>query len=155
MAYQLSWVILCQNLLCRRRGVKQDDQLEHTSSSYVRIRDVAMKTCQRRWTIGRSGERGSRISVPAARHDGDDDDTWGDKVVHILSKIGEINPTSYPVIFDVKSFSSGWDTKKSGLMRGCHEKKKKKNYWILGVIFLKGISSKVNVMTRLEIELNY
>ena len=27
---------------------KQDDQLEHTYSSCVRIRDVAQKTCQRR-----------------------------------------------------------------------------------------------------------
>ena len=52
---------------------KPDDQLEHTYSSYVRIRDVALKTCQRRWTIGRSGERGSGISVLAA-HDDDDDD---------------------------------------------------------------------------------
>ena len=51
---------------------KQDDQLEHTYSSYVRIRDVTLKTCQRRWTIGRSGERGSGISVPAAWHDDDD-----------------------------------------------------------------------------------
>ena len=41
---------------------KQDDQHEHTFSSYVRIQDVALKTCQRRWTIGRSGERGSGIS---------------------------------------------------------------------------------------------
>ena len=53
---------------------KQDDQLEHTYSSSVRIRDVALKTSQRRWTIGRSGERGSGISVLAARHDDDDDD---------------------------------------------------------------------------------
>ena len=53
-------------------GQKQDDQLEHTFSSYVRIRDVALKTYQWRWTIGRSGERGSGISVPAARHDDDD-----------------------------------------------------------------------------------
>ena len=52
---------------------KQDDQLKHTYSSYVRIRDVAQKTCQRRWTIGRSGERGLGISVLAARQ-GDDDD---------------------------------------------------------------------------------
>ena len=52
-------------------GQMQDDQLEHTSSSHVRIRDVALKTCQRRWTIGRSGERGSGISVLAARHDDD------------------------------------------------------------------------------------
>ena len=56
---------------------KQDDQLEHTYSSYVRIRDVTLKTCQRRWTIERSGERGSGISVLAARHDDDDDDlSW-------------------------------------------------------------------------------
>ena len=27
---------------------KQDDQLEHTYNSSVRIRDVALKTCQRR-----------------------------------------------------------------------------------------------------------
>ena len=51
---------------------KQDDQLEHTYSSYVRIRDVALKTCQRRWTIGKSGERRSGISVLAARHDDDE-----------------------------------------------------------------------------------
>ena len=53
---------------------KQGDQLEPTYSSYVRIRDVALRTCQKRWTIGRSGERGSGISVLAARHDDDDDD---------------------------------------------------------------------------------
>ena len=59
---------------------KQDDQLEHTYSSYVKIWDVALKTCQRRWTIGRSEERGSVISVLAAWHHDDDDDdgkqTW-------------------------------------------------------------------------------
>ena len=48
---------------------KQDAQLEHTYSSSVRIQDVALKTCQRQWTIGRSGERGSGISVLVARHD--------------------------------------------------------------------------------------
>ena len=53
---------------------KQDNQLEHTHSSYVRIRDVAQKTCQKRWMLGRSGERGSGISVLAARHGDDDDD---------------------------------------------------------------------------------
>ena len=51
-------------------GQKRDDQLEHTSNSYVRIRDVAPKTCQRRCTIGRSSKRGSGISVPVA-HDND------------------------------------------------------------------------------------
>ena len=49
----------------------QDDQLEHTYSSYVRIRNVALRTCQRGWMIGRSGERVSGISVLAARHDDD------------------------------------------------------------------------------------
>ena len=53
---------------------KQDDQHEHTFSNYVRIRDVVQKTCLRRWTIGKSGERGSGISVLLARHDDDDDD---------------------------------------------------------------------------------
>ena len=53
---------------------KQDDQLEHTYSSYVRIRDVALKTGQKRWLIGRNSERGSGISLLAARHDDDDDD---------------------------------------------------------------------------------
>ena len=51
---------------------KQDDQLELTYSSYVRTQDVTLKTYQRRWMIGRSGERGSGISVLAARHDDDD-----------------------------------------------------------------------------------
>ena len=50
---------------------KQDDQLEHTYSSYVRIQDVALKTCQKQWMTGRSGERGSGISVLVARHDDD------------------------------------------------------------------------------------
>ena len=51
---------------------KQDDQHEHTFSNYVRIRDVVQKTCLRRWTIGKSGERG--LSVLPAPHDDDDDD---------------------------------------------------------------------------------
>ncbi len=48
---------------------KQDDQHEHTFSSYVRIQDVVLKTCLGRLTIGRSGERGSGISVLPARYD--------------------------------------------------------------------------------------
>ena len=35
--------------------------------------DVALRTCQKRWMIGRSNERGSGISVLAARHDDTDD----------------------------------------------------------------------------------
>ena len=49
-------------LLCK----KQDDQLKFTYSSYVKTQDVTLKICQRRWIIGRSGERGSGISVLAA-----------------------------------------------------------------------------------------
>ena len=52
---------------------KQDDQHEHTFSSYVRIRVAVLKTYLGRWTIGRSGERGSGISVLPARDDDDDD----------------------------------------------------------------------------------
>ena len=53
----------------------RDDQHEHTFSNYVRIWDVVQKTCLRRWTIGKSGERGSGISVLPARHDDDDEYT--------------------------------------------------------------------------------
>ena len=42
------------------------------TSSYVRIQDVVLKTYLGRWTIGRSGERGSGISVLPARYDDDD-----------------------------------------------------------------------------------
>ena len=46
---------------------KQDDQLEHTYSSYVRIRDVTLKTCQKRCMIGRVAREGQRY--PRWRHD--------------------------------------------------------------------------------------
>ena len=55
---------------------KQDDQHERTFSSYVRIQVVVLKTYLGRWTIGRSGERGSGISVLPARYDDDDDDIY-------------------------------------------------------------------------------
>ena len=58
----------------RMAAQKQDDQHERTFTSYVRIRDVVLKTYLGRWTIGRSGERGSGISVLPARDDDDDDD---------------------------------------------------------------------------------
>ena len=48
-----------------------DDQHELTYSSYVRTRVVILKTCRRRWMIGRNGERRSGISAQAARHDDD------------------------------------------------------------------------------------
>ena len=46
-----------------------DDQHELTYSSYVRTRVVILKTCRRRWVIGRNGERRSGISAQEARHD--------------------------------------------------------------------------------------
>ena len=52
---------------------RRDVLFELTYSSYVRTRDVTLKTSQRRWIIGRSGKRWSGISVLAARHHDDDD----------------------------------------------------------------------------------
>ena len=69
---------------------KQDDQLEHAYSSYVRIRDVALKTCQRWSTIGKSGERGSGISVLAARHDDDEWERCACLIWHKWSILGDI-----------------------------------------------------------------
>ena len=51
----------------------QDDPLEPTYSSSVPIRDIALKTCWKQWTIGRGGEKESGISLLIARHDDDDD----------------------------------------------------------------------------------
>ena len=53
---------------------RQGDQLEPTYDSSVSIRDVALKTCRKQWTIEKGGEKGSGISVLMARHDDDDDD---------------------------------------------------------------------------------
>ena len=79
---------------------KRDDQLEHTYSSNVRIQDVALKTCRRQWTIGRSGKRGSGISMLVAWRD-DDDDCY----------------TSYEMTdqflwfqLQINSYSSNWNT---------------------------------------------
>ena len=87
---------------------KQDDQLEPTYSSYVRIRYVALKTCQRQWTLGRSGERGSVISVLAARHDDDDDDdddefNWG--FLQLLDTVAAL-----PGTLVISNFFNDWWT---------------------------------------------
>ena len=42
------------------------------------------KTCQRRWTIGRSGERGTGISVLAVRHNDEDDDILSKETLYFL-----------------------------------------------------------------------
>ena len=74
---------------------KQDDQHEHTFNNYVRIRDVVEKTCQMRWTIGKSGERGSGISVLPARHDDDD----------VISIIGGSSISSFLVTWSLPKSS--------------------------------------------------
>ena len=63
---------------------KQDD---HTYGSYVRIRSVTQKTCQKRWMIGRSSERVSGISVLAERHDDDSADHFSISYKAVLETI--------------------------------------------------------------------
>ena len=77
---------------------KQDDQHEHTFSSYVRIQDVVLKTYLGQWTIGRSGERGSGISVLPARYDDDDDNMPNPFFIHINSS------TSNKIVWHKKTF---------------------------------------------------
>ena len=51
--------------------------------------DVVLKTYLERWTIARSGERGSGLSVLPVRHD-DDDDTcgcWETLIIFLKSKV--------------------------------------------------------------------
>ena len=59
---------------------RQNDQLELTYTSSVWIWDVALKTCQKQWTIGRGGKRGSGISALMIRHD-DDCSTGNNKIL--------------------------------------------------------------------------
>ena len=58
-------------LLWTPHMAEQGDQLEPTYNSFVMIRDVALRNCHKWWTIGRSGERGSGISVLVSRQDGE------------------------------------------------------------------------------------
>ena len=51
---------------------KLGNQLRPTYRSSVRIRDIALRTCQKWWTIGKSGERESGISMLVARQDDHD-----------------------------------------------------------------------------------
>ena len=92
-------------------GQKQDDQLEHSFCSYVRIRDVALKTYRRRWTIGRSGERESGISVLAARHDDDDDTDFKFlTIIHwvFTTYVGRRNLLYSFNVFQIFAASFGW-----------------------------------------------
>ena len=89
---------------------KKDDQHEHTFSSSVRIRNVVLKNCLGRWTIGRSCERASGISVLPAWHDDDYDGyiciscrtrkpIWYNKDIYIYIQIWNINLYLYIYIY--------------------------------------------------------
>ena len=97
---------------------KQDDQHERTYSSYVRIQVVVLKTCLGRWTIGRSGERGSGISVLPARYDDYDDDTVQLSKTFLLQDIQFSQTVLIQIIqFSISTqFSSIWpiDRTRSG-----------------------------------------
>ena len=85
---------------------KQDDQHEHTFSNYVKIQDVVPKTCLRWWTIGKSGERGSGISVLPARHDDDDDNRSNIPHTKNLDAVIRFEVfLSYKIIYTVSSHS--------------------------------------------------
>ena len=83
---------------------KQDDQHKHTFSSYVRIRDVVLKTYLRRWTIGRSGERGSGISVLPARHNDDNDDQPTGQLIFFLFLFFSFSVSFLSFLFFILSF---------------------------------------------------
>ena len=81
-------------------------QHEHTFSNYVRIRDVVLKTYPGRWTIGRSGERGSGISMLPARYDDDFCPNWSHLRENERWKDKE-NDESYTVILSLEGIING------------------------------------------------
>ena len=99
---------MCSCGLPHMANQKQEDELEHSYSSYVMIRDVILKTCRRRWMIGRRGERGSGISVLAARHDDDDEKClqYFGNVWHNLS-----SPDAFAGVMKVKNHTRQWEGK--------------------------------------------
>ena len=81
---------------------RQNDQLEPIYNCSMPIQDVALKTSREQRMIETGGERGSGISVLAARHDDDDDN---DMYTHIqkylaILKIFISHPKS--IIFNEK-----------------------------------------------------
>ena len=89
---------------------KQGDQLESTYNGYVRIQAVAQRTCRKWWTIGRSGGRGSGISMLM---------TWKKKklinIVHTWWKLKEIIQYTNSIAFDnkreiIRKHFSEWNT---------------------------------------------
>ena len=72
---KLPFLMYCSNknltILCPLH-MDEQRQPEPTYSSSVPIRDVALMTCRKQWTIRRCSERGLEISVLIAQHDDDD-----------------------------------------------------------------------------------
>ena len=90
-----------------------DDQHELTYSSYVRTRDVTLKTCRRRWMIGRDGERRSGISAQAVRHDDDDEVSKINGQISFIPFVMGPLPTYWstlpnPIITESQVLSLGW-----------------------------------------------
>ena len=54
-----------------KQQLHMDDQLEPTCYSSVPIRDITLMNCEKQWTIGRGGGRGSEISLLIERYDDD------------------------------------------------------------------------------------
>ena len=122
---------------------KQDDQHEHTFSSYVRIRDVVLKTYLGRWTIGRSDERASGISVLPAR---DDDETITkeissfipfprDTVIHVWTHFLRYHSPVRQPLLHILRYAQSWDNVLVIVFRNIFSIKKKsktkenKKYW--------------------------
>ena len=87
---------------------RQNVQLEPTYSNSVLILDVALKTCQKQWTIGTGGERGSEISMLIVRHDNDDD-----IYMRVSLKVHRLDKWS--LFFNIASTSLAIHTCSSGL----------------------------------------
>ena len=99
MCYRFSWatllgfwnwvfVTLKLVLVIHKTYVKDVEftcQIKEIPFFFKIIQPLTMKTYQRRWTIGRSGERGSGISVLAARHDDDDEEDIWESSKNVLS----------------------------------------------------------------------
>ena len=118
---------------------KQDDQHERTFSSYVRIQVVVLKTYLGRWTIGRSGERGSGISVLPARYDDDDDDDHNTKyflrVKHKQPHLGFEHGSLCPVPKTINIRSHAFISHKSD----CNSPHLQSLQWLPGKINIKSL----------------
>ena len=75
------------------------DELNSTTILLLQIGEDTLKTCQKRWMIGRNGERGPGMSVLVARHD-DDDEGW-----YAFKQRNWIEPICFLRLF---FFSSTW-----------------------------------------------